>query len=171
MPLSSKISLSVAAAQTATLALGGPGSGSVSKLYETVLADGTLAGQADRMFQGSGTIAASGNVDIDLAGVLTDVFGATITFARIKGLIVRANPANTNNLVVGGAAATQFASWVGAAANTVIVRPGATLALFAGAADLTAYVTAAGSSDLLRLANSGAGSTVAYELILIGASA
>jgi hypothetical protein len=140
----------------------------LSRVYQHIFTDGAGANQANRLFHDQRTLAASANEDLDLAGVLTDPFGAAITFARIRGLVVAAAAANTNNVIVGGAAATQFVSWVGAATHTVTVRPGGFLALFAP--DTTGYVTAAGASDFLRIANSGAGTSVTYDVILLGSA-
>lgn len=130
---------------------------------------GTGANQADRVFTDQRTIAASGTDDLDLAGSLTDALGATITFVRIKGLIVYAATGNTNNVIVGGAASNQFINWVGGTSHTVTVRPGGLLVLLAG--DATSYAVTAGTGDLLRIANSGAGTSVVYDVVLIGASA
>lgn len=170
MPLTSRLSLAASALQTTTLDLG-TAQAQLAKSYTVDLANGTAAGQADRIFHDTRTLAASATEDIDLAGVLLDGLGSTLTFARIKGLIIAAAAGNTNNVIVGGASATQFVSWVGAATHTVTVRPGAVLALFAGAADATGYVTAAGSTDLLKIANSAAGTSVTYDLVVIGCSA
>ncbi len=170
MPLTSRISVAASAMQTAALDLG-TAQAQLSKSYVADLVNGTAAGQVDRIFHDTRTLAASATEDLDLAGVLVDAFGATLTFARIKGLIVAAASGNTNNVIVGGASATQFASWVGAATHTVNVRPGAVLALLAGSADATGYVTAAGSSDLLKIANSAGTSSVTYDIVLLGCSA
>lgn len=132
------------------------------------LPTGTAANQADRLFSDTRTLAASATEDLDLAGVLTDAFGATLTFARIKLMYIAAAAANTNNVIVGGAAATQFASWVGAATHTVTVRPGGLLLL--AAPDATAYTVGAGASDFLRIGNSAAGTSVTYDIVLVGAS-
>jgi hypothetical protein len=170
MTLSSRITIAVSGSQTATLDLG-TATATLAKTYSAVLANGTAAGQADKVFHDTRTLAASATEDIDLAGALVDAFGTTLTFVRIKGLIIAAAAANTNNVIVGGASATQFVSWVGGATHTVTVRPGATFALMAGSADATGYVTAAGSSDLLKIANSSSGTGVTYDIIVIGASA
>lgn len=170
MSLTSRISLAAAASQTATLDLGSA-QAQLSKSYTVDLTDGTAAGQANRIFHDTRTLTASATEDIDLAGVLTDAFGATLTYVRVKGLIVAAAAANTNNVIVGGASATQFVSWNGGATHTVTVRPGAVFALFAGAADASGYVTAAGSTDLLKIANSAGSTSVTYDLVVIGASA
>lgn len=134
------------------------------------LESGTGAGKADIRFTDTRTLVASATEDLDLAGVLTDSFGATLTFARIKGLVIAASAANTNNVIVGGAAANAWASLLGAA-GTLTLRPGASVALLTGAADATGYAVTPGTADLLKIANSGAGTSVSYDLVVIGASA
>lgn len=170
MPLTSRLSIAASAIQTATLDLG-TAQAQLSKAYTVEFANGTTAGQADRVFHDTRTLAASANEDLDLAGVLTDALGGSLTFARIKGLIVSAAAGNTNNVIVGGAASNQFLSWVGAGTHTITVRPGATFALMAGAADAVGYVVTAATGDLLRIANSSSGSTVTYDIAVIGCSA
>jgi len=89
-----------------------------------------------------------------------------LNFTKIRGLIVRADPLNTNNVIVGAAATNAVFTMFGAATHTVTVRPGGVFALFAP--DNTAYAAVATTADLLRIANSGAGSTVTYDIIIIG---
>lgn len=167
------------ALDTSTIALSVFGSGSSSqalatgvaqlnKTYQQILTTGTGANQADRIYYTQPTVAASGNTTIDLAGSVVDIFGATITFARIKGLIVAAASGNTNNVIVGNAASNGFITWVGAATHTVNVRPGGFLALMAP--DATAYAVTAGTGDLLLFTNSGASTSVTFDVILIGSS-
>ena len=169
MPLTSKVTVEVAATHVSLLDLANA-TVPLSVARAIALADGTGLGQADRIFHDRRTLAASANEDLDLAGVLTDAFGAVITFARIKALLIAADPGNTNNVIVGNAATNGFISWVGAATHTVTVRPGGLLLLLA-AADVTAYAVTAATADLLRVANSGAGTSVTYDVVLIGASA
>lgn len=85
--------------------------------------------------------------------------------------MISAAAGNTNNVIVGGASSNGFVTWVGAATHTVTVRPGATLALFAGAADAVGYTVTAATGDLLHVANSGSGTTVIYDVIVLGCSA
>lgn len=167
MPLDSNVSLSVTGLLTSALDFTTV-SAPLTRQYQKLLTDGAGANQANRLFHDQRTLAASAIEDLDLAGVLLDPFGAAITFARIRGMVVAAAAANTNNVIVGGAAATQFVSWVGAATHTVTVRPGGFLALFAP--DATAYVTAAGATDFLRIANSAGGTSVTYDIILLGSA-
>lgn len=133
--------------------------------FSKALTNGTGANQASLVWSDQRTIAASANDDLDLAGTLTDAFGSTITFGRIKVLMVKAADANTNNVVVGGASST-FTTWVTGTSPAVLVRPGGLLVL--AASDATSYAVTATSADTLRISNSGAGSTVTYDIVLIG---
>jgi hypothetical protein len=133
------------------------------------LVNGVGAGQGDKVWDDIRTIAASGTDDLDLSGSLTDAFGATATFARVKGLFVSADAGNTNNVVVGGAAATQWVGPFGAATHTVAVRPGGWFGI--ACSDATGWPVVNAASDLLRIANSGAGTGVTYSIVILGASA
>lgn len=170
MALTSSALVSVAAKLTTAQDLGSAVA-TMTKTYEVSLTDGTTAGKADKVFHDTRTLSASGTEDIDLSGVLTDPLGVTLSFVKIKALIISAAAANTNNVIVGGASSNGFISWVGGATHTVTVRPGATLALIAGAADSTGYSVTAATADLLKLANSSSGTGVTFDLIVIGTSA
>ncbi|MET8765473.1 hypothetical protein [Streptomyces sp. NPDC004658] len=134
------------------------------------LASGTGAGKADKAYTARRTIAANGTDDLDLAGVLTDAFGNTITYAKVKGLVIAAAAANTNNVVIGNAASSAWATLLNAT-GTLTLRPGAVFAAIAGSVDATAYSVTASTGDVLRLANSGGGSTVTYDICIVGTSA
>ncbi|MFI6443822.1 hypothetical protein [Kitasatospora sp. NPDC050543] len=134
------------------------------------LAGGTGLGQADRLWTATRTLNASANEDLDLNGTaLTDGLGVAVALARVKGLIVAAAASNTNNVIVGGAASNGFVSWVSSATDKVTVRPGGVLALFC--TDATGYAVTGATADLLRIANSGAGTSVTYDIVVIGSSA
>lgn len=170
MPLTARLAVAASATQTAALDLASA-QALLNKSYSMELADGVAAGQANRIFHDQRTLAASATEDLDLAGSLIDAFGSTLTFVKVKGLIVSAAAANTNNVIVGGASSNQFVSWAGGATHTVTVRPGAVFALFAGAADSTGYAVTAGTGDLLKIANSAGTTSVTYDVIVIGTSA
>jgi hypothetical protein len=170
MSLASRISLAVNANYTAALDLA-TSTNQLLKTYEAVLATGTGAGQADKIFHDTRTLAASGTEDLDLAGVLTDAFGASITFVKIKALIVSAAAGNTNNVLVGGVAAGLSSIITPQTTGIVVVRPGATFAVFAGQADSAGYAVTATTADLLHVANSSSGTSVTYDVIVIGTSA
>lgn len=169
MALSTKVRVELSATQTPTVDLGTASrTGTVAAAI--TLADGVGAGQANLVWFDSGVLAASATVDLDLAGGLTDSFGAALTFVKVKAIVLEAASTNTNNIIIGGAATNQFASWAGAATHTVTVRPGGVFALAVGTGDLTGYGVTAGTGDLLRLANSGAGTSVAYDIAIVGTS-
>lgn len=169
MPLTSRVTVELSGLLTTALDFTSPSS-SVDIRQQIDLASGTGAGQADKIWTDQRTLAASATEDLDLAGVLTDAFGGTITLARVKAILVRAASGNTNNVAVGGASATQWAALLGTA-GTVTLRPGAVFVAAAGPADATAYVTAAGSTDLLKVANSAGSTSVTYDIAVIGCSA
>jgi hypothetical protein len=168
MSLTSRLVARLVASQTNSLDLA-DGSFPLSLSTAVDLADGTGAGQADRLFSDQRTITASGSESIDLAGSLVDAFGATLTFARIKALYVAAAAGNTNNVLVGGAGSNGFVNWVSDVSDVVVVRPGGVLLL--AAPDATAYAVTAATGDLLKIANSGSGTGVTYDIVIIGASA
>ena len=169
MPLVTRLNLSVDANYTAALDLA-LGSVPLLKSYATTLQSGAGAGQADKIFHDQRTLAASATEDLDLAGSLTDAFGAACTFARLKALIVHAAAANTNNVLVGGVSAGLSTILTPAATGIAIVRPDATFAVFAGVADATGYVVTATTADLLHIANSSSGTSVTYDVIMIGSA-
>jgi hypothetical protein len=130
---------------------------------------GTGLSQADLVHRiVNGTIAASANTDLDLAGSFAGMLGTT-TFARVKAVILTAPDTNTNNVVMGAAATNTWVGPFGAATHTVSCPPGGCIPFINPTA--AGWPVTATTADLLRLANSGAGSAVTYSLLLIGASA
>lgn len=168
MPLNSKLFLDFDADYTSPLDLS-TSENALSFTRQINLATGTGAGQADKIWHDERTLTASATENLDLAGTLVDAFGATLTFARIKGLIVYASPANTNNVLVGGAASNGFINWVSDTTDVVVVRPGGLFCLFAP--DATAYAVTATTGDLLKMTNSGGTTGVTYDAVIIGSSA
>ena len=171
MPLTVKGKVGVNAKQTGVLTLGGSREANIAKEYAVSLVDGILAGQADRIWATTvAALAASGFNDHDLSGSLIDPLLGTAAFARVKGLVIAAYAANTNNVVVGAAATNPWIGLLGAT-HTLTLRPGAVVSAFAGQADLVAYPVVANTGDLLRVTNGGAGSSVGYDIAVIGCSA
>lgn len=167
MALDSRLTVRATCTQTSALDLG---TASLPLDFSRALRlrDGTGADQADLLWTDQRTLSASANEDLDLAGSLSDAFGSTLTFARIKGLIVAASSANTNNVVVSRPASNGVPIF-GAASDAISVRPGGLLAWVAP--DATAVAVTAGTGDLINIANSSSGTSVTYDIVLIGASA
>lgn len=134
---------------------------------ELAFTDGSGAGQANRLWHDRRTVAQSTNDDIDLAGVLADVYGTTITLARVKALIIQ-HVSGTNPLTIGVSPTNPWISWVAASGDGVVLRPSGLLVLATNEA--TGYTVTAGSADVLRVAN-GAGTSVDYKITVVGATA
>lgn len=122
--------------------------------------------QAEAAYADSRTLAASGTENLDLAGGLTDAFGAALGFTKVKALIIRAAAGNTNDVVVGGHASAAAATFFGDATDKVRVKPGGMFVLTAPNA--AGYAITATTADLLTVANGGSGTPVSYDVIVIG---
>ena len=134
--------------------------------YSKTITNGTGADNANMFWTDTRTLTASSSESLDLAGSIANAFGDTMTFTKLKGLIIEAASGNTNNVVVGGAASNAWATWVGNANDVVNVRPGGVLFLYAP--DSTSYAVTASTGDILQIANSSSGSSVTYNIVLIG---
>lgn len=168
MPLETRLSLELSANQTSALDLTTV-SAPVSWARQFVLSSGTGANQADKIFSDQRTLAASATENLDLAAVLLDAYGVAITFAKIKAILIAAASGNTNDVLVGGHGSAAMVNWVSDATDKIVVKPGGLFALVAPGA--TAYAVTATTADMLTVANSGAGTSVTYDVILIGTSA
>jgi hypothetical protein len=132
------------------------------------LTEGTTSNKADKLFSDTRTISASSSENLDMAGTLTDPFGVTLTFATVKAIYVKASSANTNNVCVGGAASNGFLGPFSDATDIACVKPGGVLLITAPA---TGWTVTATTGDLLKVANSSSGSSVSYDVVIIGTSA
>ncbi len=133
------------------------------------LSSGTGANQADKVWSDTRTLAASGTENLDLAGVLVDAFGATITFVKVKAMLIRAASGNTNDVLVGGHATTAFVNWVSDPTDVVVVKPGGLFLLVAPNA--AGYGVTAATGDLLKVTNSAGTTGVTYDVAILGTSA
>jgi hypothetical protein len=133
------------------------------------LSNGTGSAAADLFFHDQRTLTASGTEDLDLAGGLTNpLTGAAMTFAEVRFLLVTAASTNTNNVVVSRPASNGVPIF-SAAGDAQPISPGGIL-LLGGPADGKITVTA-GTGDLITVTNSTSGSSVTYDVMIIGTSA
>lgn len=131
------------------------------------LANGVAANQADRVFTDQRTLTASSTEDLDVnAGGLTDAFGTTFTLAKLKVLLVCAASSNTNNVVILGD--VNSVPVLDTAATTHTIRPGG-CALFSNPT-LGGFTVTAATGDIIQVANSGGGTSVVYDVLMIGTS-
>lgn len=135
-----------------------------SKSYN--IANGTGANQANMIWADTRTIAASGTDDLDLYGGLTNAFGTAINFTSIKGIIIVADSANTNDVLVGGDGAAAFVNWVSDATDKIVVKPNGMFAIMNTNAN--GYAVTNTTADVLQIANSSSGTSVTYDVIIFG---
>jgi hypothetical protein len=166
--LATNVSITLGAILTQTVGLA-PVSAPILRQLILALPNGVGANQADKVYSETKTIVASGTYDLDLAGTILDVFGAVCTFARVKLVAIFADGGNTNNVLIGAAAATQFIGPLGSATDKINVRPGGCSINFAP--DATGWPVGAGATDFLRFTNSAAGTSVLFDILIVGASA
>jgi hypothetical protein len=165
MPQNVNIAVTTQIDKTGTALIGGAvPTFSKPKSADIILADGTGSNQASNTYVASRTVASATNDDVDLAGVLTDPFGAVLTFSTIKAIVIRSDAANTTNLTVSPAPANGFLGPFGASTHTVQVRPGGALVFVA---PQTGWTVTASTADLLRIANA-AGASAVYTLEIAG---
>lgn len=137
----------------------------LSRGQGTPMQAGVGANQWDKVYSESAK-SLSGNYDLDLSGVLLDAFGVVCSFARVKCIVAIADPNNTGNVLIGGAA-TPFFGFLGSATDKAQVRPGGFVVFFAP--DAVAWPVVNAASDLLRFAPSAG--TQLVDFAILGASA
>lgn len=167
MALTAELRAKFSAQQSGANDFGGP---SFAPTIEKILqfTSGTGAGMADILFADEREIAASSSEDLDLAGVLADAFGTTIAAAEVVAILIIADDANTNNVVVGDA--TSPVPLFGGTNPTFAVKPGGFF--FVAAPNAAGLLTVgAGSTDDLKIANSSSGSSVTYQIAILARTA
>lgn len=127
-------------------------------------AAGTAANQIDKKWCDVRSISTAGDT-LDLAGVLTNEFGATVTFAKVKVISVKAATANAGNVWIGGAAANRFNTFL-KDSSVVVVQPGYTMSVMGPG---TGYVVTAATGDRLLLKSTSG--TASAEVCIAGTSA
>ena len=134
----------------------------LNSLYS--LTDGSGDQKYQQLYSDTRTTDGTGE-SLDLVGSLKNAFGQTISFTKIKVILIRAASTNTLSVHVGGAATNQFVAPFGAVTDLVKILPGG-LILFV-ASNATGYACAAGSTDLLKVVASTTGS-VTYDIVILG---
>jgi hypothetical protein len=166
MPLTSVIDANLSANMTSALDLV-TAAAPLALNTRITMPTGTATGQADLCWSDTRTVGASSTDALDLAGILSGQLGGTLTIVKLKAMLVRAAAANTNNVRVNRPAANGVPLFL-AASDGVDVLPGGLFLWVGQGAGVT--VTPA-TGDLINIDNSGAGTSVTYDVVLIGTSA
>lgn len=123
--------------------------------------NGTDSNQANQFYSDQITASASAE-SIDLAGSLTDVFGSTITFTKVRGLYVR-NRATTTAFDLTIAGNFMTTSVIGGSSQNLVLEPGGVLLL---TAPVDGYVVTAATADVISF-DPGA-NTVTFDVAIYG---
>ena len=127
-----------------------------------VFTNGSGANKVEAVVYDTGSIAASGSADIDLAGALKDPAGDLVVLTKVKGFLVKNTSTVGDGITVGGT----FASWLGAAGDAVKIMPGGSIVISNPTA--AGYTVTAGSADVMTLTNLDGVNAQTYEVEVLG---
>lgn len=172
MALKTFINIDIKGVQSPTAPAGGGVEGLLKKIQ--ILTDGTGNTQADLMYSAQRTLAASANELLDLAGVLTDPLGNTLTFVEV--ILVGFQMTNTtagDAIIVGpdssagwGDSATGLGPWADASDRSGIAAEGFFLWY-----NPRGLAVGAGTSDEIYVEEVGTANSAVYNVLVIGRSA
>lgn len=145
---------------------GGDASFAVDEIASHAVENGTGAGQANAVYVDDFSIAASGTLDIDLSGTLEDAHGNTLVFTAVKEIQIKAASGNTNNVVIGNGT-NPFVGPFSAGTVTLALKPGGFFHVSDGYS-AAGWTVTGGSADVIKLANSGAGTAVTGTVVVVG---
>ena len=157
--------------QTIDTGRAGPKGEELRERSETIYTKGSADNQLQELFRDRRTVTTSTTADdIDVAGVLSNIFGDMITFVKLRQIsIYNLATASGEFLSVGGASSnpiTSIFSQSGAPATASInVHPGGVLIL---SAPKDGFTVTAGSADTLRVNHEGSAGDISYDIILKG---
>lgn len=119
--------------------------------------------QANILFRDTRTLAASTNENLDVAGVLADALGATINAAEVVAIYIGAAQGNTNDVQVTRPASNGVPIFLAAGDGHALGPGDFMLRTYRNGIAVTA-----GTGDLISVANGGAGTSVTYDVVIIG---
>lgn len=129
-------------------------------------ADGTAnVGSTDLMFADTRTLAASATENIDLAGALSNAFGATITAAELVLLFIKAHEDNTNAVNVTRPASNGVPIYLAAGDGRALL-PGEYELIVSQAG----IAVTASTGDLITITNGAGDTSVTYDILVLARS-
>ncbi len=133
--------------------------------YFTSLAAGTGTAQADSIYLGILTIAASGTSTVNLINCVDVINNATVSFGKIKGLYFElASTSSATSILVGGAGTAPLGNWVADTSDKVRIRNG--MCMYLGLCqDTTGYAVGTGWNLLITNEDSSNAATVKVRIV------
>lgn len=167
---STKITLTLAGDYTSVLDLA-TATLPLREAFYDELTSGTSADMADLLYCDRRTLSATTSETLDLSGGLTDSYGNTLLFRRIKLIYIKNRSSTAGyRLLVGGNSSTPWTGWTSVAGSKAYVGPGGFLCLYDPSLAAMATTGATTSTDdLLKVENPNGGS-VDYDIVIMGAS-
>ena len=144
------------------------GAAALRKDWTVALTDGAGLNKAENFFSDTRSIAASTTDSLDLSGALTNVYGVSLTFTKIKAIILKAATTNGSTLQMTAPVTNGLAALFAAKGDALMIKPGGIVAVIAP--DAAGYAVTATSADLLDIINDDSSSpgTASYDIIIIG---
>lgn len=131
------------------------------------IAAGTGVGQADKVWSDTRVVTTGATDSLDFAGTLTDAFGATVTFVKIRAILAIAALTNTTTLQALRPAANGLVLFGAASGSLAAVSFGGIIIAWS---DPQAGITVTpATGDLLSIVNS-AGASATYTIAVLGTS-
>lgn len=121
-------------------------------------------GKADVLYHAVRQTAASTTDSLDISGTVLDPLGGNVVNAEICAIAIKTDPTNVNNVIVGPAAANGFLGPWSALTDRTKIEPGN----FFLVTSVNGWIVTAATADLIALINSGAGTPVNYEILIVG---
>lgn len=155
------------AAQTTTVGADTTNSGSFN--FSSSLANGTGEGKCSVFYVDEISIAAGATANLDLSGALTDVFGASIAFTKIRLMyieLISSTLSTGSSIYVGGHATAAFSSFFGDATDKIRIRLGGCMQL--SCSDSTGYPVTLTTADMLKIQNNDGSNPVIVRVGFAG---
>lgn len=146
---------------------------SLSKIIS--LASGSGADSINKVYAKRRTLASTTAENLDLSGTLTNPLATTLTFTKVRMIIIYLNVGTgTGPLLIGGHATAALATMFTSADTLnndqpkIRLRNGASGGLFVlTATDVTGLAVAGGTADMLTIYNEGA-NPATYDIYIFG---
>ena len=136
--------------------------------FSDTLATGVIVDTADKLYISKATaLTGSGTNNHDVAGALSDAFGATITLVKIKALLIHNLSTTVGNTITVGDGTNPLLIF-GTGSHTHTIGPNGVL--FIWEPSLAGKAVTAGTGDILKVVNNTA-NAVTYDLVIVGTSA
>jgi len=133
--------------------------------FSTAFTDGEGANKAELVYHDTVTLADGASTELDLAGSLSDVFGDSVVFTKLKAFLLKNTSADAS-LHYGHSAANQVPIVVAAGDGGIVGPGGFVLNVNPSAAG---FAITAGTGDLLKLEHDGVGTdTMDVDVYLLG---